>query len=263
MSIITLTYKSNHSPSLSDGSLLRPDTLGAMDTLAIEAVMLSVGRTTVPLGELFETECTASPQNILIIRHAPQLHRLGAQMAQGTLIIEGDAGDDLGASMTGGIIHVKGNGGHRVGGPDVTSRRGMNGGEILIDGNVLDFAGFLMRRGFIAIAGTTGKSPGYRMLAGTLILGSPCVNQPGLEMLRGTIISLSSIKPPVSFAPGGTIAASAMPAMTIVLKRLRALQWPRLADAMFDWKKINDGSWQLWSGDALTINKGEVLQWQY
>ncbi len=261
MSLITLTWKGSGESALSDGSLLRPDALGALDATAIAAVKLPIGRTSVSLGDLFDVQRAVSSDIELIIRGAPPLHRLGANMSQGTLIIEGDAGDDLGASMTGGMIRVTGNAGHRAGGPDASSRRGMTGGEILIDGNAGDFAGFLMRRGLVAIAGATGKSPGYRMLAGTVVLGSRCDDQPGLDMRRGTIIALSGVKVPVSFGESGVISASAMPAMLPVMKRLRDSNWKPSSDSACDWNRIGGGAWRLWSGDGLALNKGEVLQW--
>ncbi len=276
MNRYTLTYRSpDRRPALIDGSLLRPDTLCTLDRAALAGTMLPIGRTMVPLSELFDiTNPDSSPDSShpssdsarhasLTIVSAPPLDRLGANMTHGRLIIEGDAGDDLGASMTGGIIRVAGNAGHRVGGPAVTSRRGMTGGEILIDGNVGDFAGFLMRRGLIAIAGTTGKSPGYRMLAGTIVLRSLCTDQPGLEMQRGTILCLDDVRIGASFIQGGLIAATAMPAMLMLIRRLEQLEWPRDWQRRMITREVAGGSWRLWSGDSLSINKGEVLQWQF
>ena len=259
MSGYVLTYRNTSMPALVDGSLLRPDTLGVLDRAAIGAVLLPLGRTRVPLTKCFDIE--GSEGSMLVIRKAPLLDRLGANMASGTLIIEGDAGDDLGASMTGGLIRVHGNAGHRVGGPAVTSKRGMTGGEILIDANAGDYAGFLMRRGLIAIAGHTGKSPGYRMLAGTIVLGSPCDSHPGLEMQRGSIIGCDQMKVAASFSASGTIAASAMPAMLMVLRRLRSLQWKCESGPLATSCDAASGAWRLWSGDGLTLNKGEVLAW--
>ena len=260
MSGYTLTCKPSQSPALVDGSLLRPDTLGHLTVAELAATLLPIGRAQVALGDVFDIAGDAGP--MLTLRHPPLLDRLGSHMQHGTIIIEGDAGDDLGASMSGGIIHVTGNAGHRVGGPAVTSKRGMTGGEIIIDGNAGDFAGFLMRRGLIAIAGATGKSPGYRMLAGTIVLGSACTDAPGLEMQRGTILCLDHAQTPASFSKGGIIDASAMPALLLVIKRLRELHWPCVMNDTFDAQSAAHGAWQLWSGDRLMINKGEVLQWQ-
>lgn len=259
MSGYVLTYRSGSLPALVDGSQLRPDTLGVLDRAALAAVLLPIGRSLVPLEKCFDIE--GSEGSTLVIRNAPLFDRLGANMTNGTLIIHGDAGDDLGASMTGGLIRVHGSAGQRVGGPAVTSKRGMTGGEILIDGNAGDYAGFLMRRGLIAIASQTGKSPGYRMLAGTIVLGSPCDSHPGLEMQRGTIIGCDQMKVPASFGASGNIAASAMPAMLMVLRRLRSLDWKCEAGPMAVTCNAASGAWRLWSGDRLTLNKGEVLAW--
>jgi hypothetical protein len=294
MSGWVLTYRSRSGPALVDGSLLRPDTLGPLDEAALAATLLPVGRTRVPLGELFIAQRTDAPraehrperaapsdatgcgdasaieqrqpfgmviQPVLILRNTPPLDHLGAQMTAGELTIEGDAGDDLGASMSGGLIRVTGCAGHRVGGPHPTSKRGMTGGEIIIDGACGDYAGFLMRRGLIAVAGPCGRSPGYRMLAGTLALGQGPVDHPGLEMQRGTIICTredAAVRWGPNFREGGAVEAGALPAIAVVMRRLRALGWPRDLPSS---RPPLPAKWRLWTGDALELNKGEVLQW--
>ena len=260
MTSYMLTYKVRRSPAPIDGSVLRPDALCLLSREAIAATPLPIGRTLVPLGDIF-TIVAAAGNDSLHVCDAPPLDRFGVNMKSGNLVIHGNAGDDLGASMTGGLIRVEGSAGHRVGGPAVTSKRGMTGGEILIAGNAGDYAGFLMRRGLIAIAGRTGKSPGYRMLAGTIVLGSPCAEHPGLEMQRGTIIGCDKVQVPASFSAGGDIAASAMPAMLMVLRRLRSLGWRCEAGPFAKSSDVASGAWRLWSGDRLTLNKGEVLAW--
>ncbi|MEX2214348.1 MAG: hypothetical protein WD768_09490 [Phycisphaeraceae bacterium] len=257
-----------------DGASLRPDTLGVLDRDAVARVDLFAGQTVVTLGDLFDI--AGEPGDCLTLRNTPPLDHLGALMQRGELIIEGDAGDNLGASMAGGLIRVHGSAGARVGGPHVTSRRGMSGGEILIDGNAGDFAGFLMRRGLIAIGGASGHSVGYRMIAGSIVLMQKPVDHPGLEMQRGSIVCLN--KDALAgggrhLIEGGVISAGAMPALLLVLRRLRELRWPvdgphpkslpggEGAGAGIDLPRIAAGKWRLWSGDKFELNKGEVLQW--
>ena len=261
---------------LIDGLALRPDTLGLMGREELAATPLRIGRTQVALNELFEIE--GMPGEILTLRNTPALDALGALMQRGTLVIDGDVGDDLGASMSGGLIHVIGSAGHRVGGPHPTSRRGMTGGEILIDGDAGDHAGYLMRRGLIAIGGATGRSPGYRMIAGTIVLGREPGDHPGLEMQRGSIVCLDESAKALDYrhlVEGNTIDATAMPAMLMVLRRLRALGWPMPTKAAASGSEsqaagplprgeragVAAGRWRLHSGDVFELNKGEVLQW--
>src|SRR5690606_934806 len=88
------------------GPLLRPDSLCTLDRDALAAVSVQVGRAMVRLDDLFTI--AEGPDDTLIVRGAPPIHRLGEAMTGGTLVIEGDAGDDLGASMSGGLIRVRG-----------------------------------------------------------------------------------------------------------------------------------------------------------
>lgn len=251
-----LTWKSGSLAPV-DGSLFRPDTLGQLDRAALAATPVRLGRTQVPLGSLFEIAGQAGGP-VLTLRGLPPLARLGANMAGGELIIEGDAGDQVGASMRGGILRVRGNAGHRAGGPDANAERGMTGGELLIEGNAGDFAGLRMRRGLLAVRGCAGRSPGYRMLAGTLVLGRGPLDSPGLEMRRGTIICLDRAAA-VAGAPGlaqeSLFPATAAPVLRLLLRCLAALGWPVDPAAM-------EGVYALWSGDRFELAKGEVWQWR-
>jgi formylmethanofuran dehydrogenase subunit C len=262
----TLTWKRKDGPAPADGSVLRPDTLGALDRDAFAATCMSIGRTLVPLGELFDIEplpdekVEPGPSPLLVLRGLPIMDRLGAGMGAGDLVIEGDAGDDLGASMSGGAIHVHGSAGHRVGGPAYASRRGMTGGEVFIEGDAGDHAGFLMRRGLIAVAGRCGASPGYRMLAGTVVVGTGPVDHPGLELRRGTVICLDAhakVEVADAFAPAGEFDAAALPIVALVARRL--------IEASPAWKLPGraKGRVRLWAGDRFELNRGEVVQWDF
>lgn len=253
MSGYTLTWKTHGPPSLADGAMIRPDTLGMMEADKLRAVRLNVGSQTVPLGDLFDVSGT--PGDTLTLRGAPPLPRLGAKMTSGTLLIEGDAGDGLGASMRGGLIRVSGKAGHRVGGPDYTTERGMTGGEIVVAGDTGDYAGLRMRRGMIVITGSAGKSPGFRMLAGTLVIARGTLDAPGLEMRRGTIVSLDATSPPAQcpwLVEEGTFPASSLTAYLLLVARLRALGASGESGAT---ERL-----MLSSGDRFELGKGELWQ---
>ncbi len=253
----TLTWKGAAAPYPVDGSIFRPDTLGALDTKSLRQQTIRIGSTDVALGELFGIETQREPQLTLRVSPDLRLHRLGAQMQQGKLIVEGDAGDDLGASMSGGTIHVRGSAGDRVGGPDTTRNRGMTGGRIIIQGKAGDHVGLRMRRGTIAIAGEVGLSPGYRMLAGTIALESGPFDHPGLEMRRGTLLLLdpdaAALKTP-NFREEGVFDTVSFPIIRLMLGDMKLPQIlarrGRLPQRM-----------RLFTGDHFELGKGEIWQW--
>ncbi|MEX0777282.1 MAG: hypothetical protein WD042_16380 [Phycisphaeraceae bacterium] len=284
MSGYTLTYRSD-CVACADGSHLRPDTLGQMPPDELRRAV----------GDAFDI--TGEPGDRLTLRGLPPLPRLGARMAGGELIVQGDAGDDLGASMAGGIIRVAGSVGHRVGGLDVGRDRGMTGGEIVIDSDAGDYAGFMMRRGLIAIAGKAGASPGYRMLAGTLVIGQGPLDHPGLEMRRGSILSMDCGGRDAALAPRGATAAPpqakavSMPPQSIlglhlthagvfdatslagvglIVRRLRELGWPffsadPLTPSLSPGERGSElaapSRLSLYHADQFELHRGEVIQW--
>lgn len=247
-----------------DGSALRPDTLGSLDANAIAKMQVRIGRDAVNLGDVCAIEtkpAVAAPPShgaTLTLRNAPPIQRVGANMASGTLIIEGDAGDRLGASMRGGLIRVTGRAGHGVGGPDDTSDRGMTGGTIVIHRDAGDYVGHRMRRGLIVVQDRAGKSPGYRALAGTVVVGRGALDHPGLEMRRGTILALDrAAAPPQSplpanFVTDGVFAIEAMTVLRLLFHRLRSLGVD-VADAAAMHRK-----YLLASGDRFELGKGEL-----
>jgi len=259
MSGYTLTYKDKAAFPLTDGSMLRPDTLSKLNASALAAVKLKCGREQMSLGDLFAIAPGGTPGQSLTLRNAPRLDRLGSSMASGRLTIEGDAGDDLGASMAGGLIHVRGCAGARAGGPAVTSDCGMTGGEIIIDQTAGDYLGLRMRRGLIVAGEVVGLSPGYRMMAGTMVIGCGPVDLPGLEMRRGTIIYLGD-PDKLSLGDGfdqvGRFDVSEWPVLRLIGRRLGEL-------AVAGAELLQTGQFCLFTGDRHELNRGEVwVKWQ-
>jgi formylmethanofuran dehydrogenase subunit C len=269
----TLRWKGD-AAGIVDGSFLRADILGGLSHKELEGFVVGEGSHAQTLGELFEIEGEASPECVVHVFDLPSLPLIGSQMAGGVLLIHGDVGDDVGASMTGGLVQVSGHAGSRVGGPGLGDRRGMQGGEIVIEASAGDYAGFLMRGGMIWIKGTVGLSPGFRMLAGTIVLDAHEVDFPGLEMQRGTIVfagdgdtemdTLDSCKH-LKFA--GSFDVSAMPAAGMLARRLRVLRGRLDGYCLTDQKAGSVDSCpvavRVWSGDSFELNRGEIMQWQY
>lgn len=254
----TLTWKtrdtSDTSPSLADGGMLRPDILGVQSIEQVRATTVARGNEHASLGDFFDVSGEAGPR--LVVRGAPPLPRMGARMAEGELIVEGDAGDELGAAMRGGVIRVAGRAGHRAGGPDYTSEHGMNGGEIVIAGEAGDYVGLRMRRGLIVVGGRAGRSPGYRMLAGTVVVMRGELNEPGLEMRRGTVVGLDVSTGRQRHAwmrEEGTFPTSSITAAGLLLRRMNEL-------GIAPDPAVLGGALRLSSGDHFELGKGELWQ---
>lgn len=253
MSGYVLTWRDPQASAPSDGAVLLPE-LAQLDKQSLLAMPLTVGRDVVPLGERFDVE--GEPGDTLTLRRLPPLDRLGEAMTWGILIIDGPAGDDLGASMRGGLIRVRGNAGARVGGPSAGRHHGMTDGEIVIEGDAGEQCGLNMRRGMIVVTGNTGAYPGHRMAAGTIVVvgaeAPSCQYGAGLEMRRGTIVFLGAT-PMVahpSLAVQGEYAAAAVPILSLLLRRVAALEV----------NVTHPPRWRLSSGDMMELGKGEIWQ---
>jgi formylmethanofuran dehydrogenase subunit C len=114
---------------------------------------------------------------------------LGAGMHGGTIHVYGNVGDWTGAEMTGGKIHIKGNAGHGLGGAYRGTRRGMNRGLIIVEGNAGNEVGAVMRRGLIAVTGNVEDFAGAFMIAGSIIVFGRLGVRTGAGLLRGTIVT--------------------------------------------------------------------------
>lgn len=198
-------------PSPIDASPLTPDRLRGLDVTAIEKQLLDVGHRAVPAGELFRVTGSC-PDVTVFAGDCTGLHRIGAGLSCGRIVIEGDCGDDLGVAMTAGEIRVNGNAGARVaarmrGGsievfgntgdglaaPQSGERSGMCGGRVYVAGNTGNGAGRRLRRGLLVIAGSVGDYCGAEMVAGTLVAAQGARAESGWQTLgqamrRGSIL---------------------------------------------------------------------------
>lgn len=215
-------------PAPVDVSPLTPDRLREIDIAAIEKQLLTVGRKTVSVGELFHVS-GGRPNAIIFAGDCRPLHHIGAELSGGKIFVESDCGDDLGAAMTGGEIRVNGNAGDRVaasmqggsieifgntgerlGGPRSGERSGMRGGRVYVAGNAGNGAGHRLRRGTLVIAGTVGEYCGAEMVAGTLVAAQGIRDDSGLRTLgqgmhRGSILlPRHPSRSAVRFTPGQT-----------------------------------------------------------
>jgi formylmethanofuran dehydrogenase subunit C len=109
------------------------------------------------LSDWFDIE--GEPGERLIVRNLPPMHRLGAHMTGGELIIEGDAGDHVGYRMRGGIVVVTGKAGACPG-------YRMIAGTVAIAHGPYDHPGLEMRRGTIVLLDAAMPASGNAVFAG-------------------------------------------------------------------------------------------------
>src|SRR5262249_24960285 len=126
---------------------------------------------------------------------------------------------------------------------------GMRGGAILIDGKAGNEVGAAMRRGLIAVAGA-GDYPGVSMIAGSIFVFGPSGVRPGAGVKRGS---------PVFAGPGpqvlGTFRGASVSEpvwLALYLRRLKAWGYA-VPEPLFA------ARWRRWSGDLVSLGKGEVL----
>jgi len=174
---------------------------------------------------------------------------LGAGMTGGEIVVTGSAGDWVGREMSGGRIVVRGNAGHMVGCAVRGAAIGMRGGEILIHGSVGNEAGNGMRRGLIAIAGDSGDFTAVNMKAGTVVVMGRIGPRPAAGMVRGTLLGFRPVELLPTFSYDTTYRS---PVIRALLLHLRRQGFP-VDEAYLG------GRYQRWCGDAIELNKGEVL----
>jgi formylmethanofuran dehydrogenase subunit C len=173
----------------------------------------------------------------------------GAGMTGGELVVSGDAGDWTGAEMAGGRLVVRGAAGRRLGGAYPGSRAGVTGGEILVHGDAGDEAGAGLRRGLIAVGGRAGDAAGLSALAGTIVALGALGAKAGAGMRRASIVAMTE----PALLPTYAKAATYRPLfLRLMLLRLRELGLPVTDEHV-------EGRYTRWSGDALELNRGEIL----
>lgn len=255
-----------------EAECITPDTLAGKVIAEIAALTVQHGNTSVPVGEFFAIEGDAGDGNIVIEGDCGRVKRLGAGMTKGRLTIHGNAGmhtgaemrggllhvygragDWAGAEMRGGLLHVHGDTGQLAGAAYRGSRAGMRGGVLLIDGNAGHEIGATMRGGLIAVGGVCGDFPGVSMLAGSIFLFGAGGARPGAGMKRGTLVFFTALpKLLPTFRPACTYRPVFL---SLYLRQLRA--WGFKVD-----ERIQGSLSRRWTGDHVSLGKGEILLWR-
>ncbi len=232
---------------------------------------IQYGNAQVPLGEFFDIAGSAADNEIVWEGDCSRVKLIGAQLKEGRIRVEGNAGmhlgaemrggeivvngdasDWVGAEMHGGRIHVRGRAGNLVGAVYRGGRRGMTGGEILIDGDAGDEIGHTMRRGLIVVGGRAGDAVGFDLIAGSLLLFGDVGIRPGAGMKRGTIALLGTHTPPKLLPTFKPVGVSRPVFLRFYLLRLREI-------GFFVPEECFHVDYQRYCGDFLELGKGEIL----
>jgi len=182
----------------------------------IEAISIGTTRETLTVGDAFKVK-GKDVASISFVGTDARCDKIGAQLKDGAIVVDGDAGAYLGERMKGGSIEVKGSAGvlvgasmargtitvaggvgERAGGIAVGETLGMRGGVIAIGGNAGPMLGERMRRGLVVVDGDAGEYAGGRMVAGTIVLKRGVGRGAGSGLRRGSLILL---EPPKDILP--------------------------------------------------------------
>jgi len=250
-----------------EAAAITPELLQGKSALGIAKLPITHGNEACRLGDFFEVEGGGTAEIILngdlsrvkniaagMIRGTVTVHgdagmHLGAQMRGGAIRVFGNTGDWAGAEMSGGTIHVRGDAGHGLGGAYRGSRKGMNRGLILVQGDAGNEVGAVMRRGLIVVAGSAGDFAGAFMIAGSIMVFGHLGIRAGAGLLRGTIVAfqmpelLPTYRYDCSYRPGF---------LKLIFEELRGhgLSIP---------DDYATGCYRHYSGDFNRLGKGEIL----
>lgn len=252
---------------------VNPAALAELTAAQIEQMPLPMGNTTTPLGEWFRVEPLGSGGvDLLLTGDLSRVDRIGWQLTQGRVQVDGAAGDYLGGAMRGGELVVSGsagdlaacemaagrleiggNAGDFVASTLPGSMDGMRGGTLVVQGDVGQRCADRMRRGTLVIHGNAGDFLASRLVAGTIALAGRCGAHPAWGMRRGSLVLANAdaaqhLTPGPSFVPAGAEAAVFWQLLSRDLARHGGL-----------FAGLPQRSITRWLGDLAVAGKGEII----
>lgn len=266
--MLTLSYRGRTTiPVEVDG--LVPEALRGLSLAEIERRMIVHGNRELPLAELFRASGSADDEQVTFVGDLSGVHWIGAKQKSGVIRVEGDAGRHLGSGLDGGtiqasgnagdytgaemrrgLIHVRGSVGNLAGGAYRGSARGMTGGTLLIGGDTGHETGSTMRRGLIAVGGDVGELAAFNMIAGTVLVVGKAGQRAAAGMRRGTLAVFGGVD---QLMPTFREAGRCRPTyLRLYAAELQRRDFPTPAT-------FATGEWRQYTGDLLTVGKGEVL----
>jgi len=266
---VTLTLRAAPDAPL-DLSQLAPDRLAALAEREIAALPVWAGARQAAVGDFFAV-AGGNADKLRVVGADPRLHGLGAAMAGGELLVEGDAGRDLaagmtagrvevrgsvgdgaGAGMAGGTLQISGSAGDRLGAAAAGAAKGMTGGEIVVGGSAGIEAAARARRGLVVVGGDAGAGGGRAMIAGSLVVLGRAGEGAGVGSKRGSVVAVGGVEVPATYAYACTYRPPHVALTFTYLRRRYGLLVPDQAVT---------GLYRRYCGDAGDVGKGEILQW--
>lgn len=260
---------------------LIPKSLTGKSNSAICSTPIGFGNQSASVGDLFRVSGRSDDGEIVFRGDLANVHRIGSELSEGKITVEGSTGRHTGASMNGGVLtvhgnvgdfagfemrggnlHVIGNAGDQVGGCFPGASVGMNRGTICVTGNAGNGIGYRMRRGTIVVGGDAGELTGWQMRAGSLIIGGRCEGRIGVDMRRGTIVT-GPAKTDIESALGATFSQGMHGRFEIISMLGRWLE-SHLSEfglplATLFGNRLGKSSLTCWHGDTLAGGRGEVF----
>ncbi len=266
MSVLRLKLRTAPSARV-DLSRLTPGQIGGLSLGGIERLAVGTGGDDLALADVFTV--TGSPSDQIVIEGgAERIDGIGAGLASGSLIIDGDAGAYAGLGMKGGRLEIKGsagayaasgmsggllliggNAGDSLGAARAGEKFGMAGGTVRVGGTIGSRCGDRMRRGTVVAKGAIGAAAGSRMMGGTLWAEGGFGDGPGPLLRRGTLVSPKVSRMLPTFVDCGRHQLGIL----AILSRHLAAELGALAP------KAITGPVHRFAGDTSTIGKGELL----
>jgi formylmethanofuran dehydrogenase subunit C len=264
VSVLTLELRTEPNQRL-DLSPLTPAGLAGLKPKDIQAIAIGTTREAVTVGDVFKLKGTDAAR-LRFMGTDERCDRIGHELTEGEIVVDGDAGAYLGAtmragkiavtgstgpfagaSMRGGMIDIAGDAGERAGGVAVGETHGLRGGRLAIGGKAGAMLGERMRRGLIIGRGGAGDYAGARMIAGTILLKGRIGRWAGYGLRRGSLILDKEPKDLLpTFGDCGTLDFT----------------WLRLLDQQL---KATEGRFKVGYrarrliGDMAVLGKGEML----
>lgn len=211
MSALTFELKANPDQRL-DLSPLIPSRLKQLKPKEIAALSIGTSRAKLTVGDAFKVKGKDAVE-LRFVGTDGRCDKIGAGLAEGEIVVDGDTGAYLGAgmkrgrievkgdagvlagaSMAGGSIAIAGSAGERAGGILVGETMGMKGGQLTIGGDAGPLVGERMRRGLVLVGGDAGDYAGGRMIAGTILFKRKVGRGAGYGLRRGSLIFVQEPK---------------------------------------------------------------------
>jgi formylmethanofuran dehydrogenase subunit C len=229
-----------------------PDALAALSAAEVGRLAVGHGNATLPLAELFDIAPGEEEGELRFEGDLDRFDRIGWQMAEGRIRVDGHAGHYAGGCMRGGALHIEGNAGLLAGCEMAGGRLevagnvgdfaastlpgsmdGMRGGTLVVHGNAGERFGDRMRRGTAVVHGHAGAFLGSRMVAGTIALGGYAGAHAGYGMRRGSIVfaeGAAALPDGLAMAPTFVPNPTATPVFWALLARALARHGGRFGD---------------------------------